>query len=151
MGDFLGGAIAFLGIFNYRVDFQWAGYLFALFYLVWLLNLYNFMDGIDGLASVEAVFVCCGGALLYLLAGQPEYIWGPIILACATLGFLFWNFPPAKIFMGDAGSGFLGITLGAFSSGRWGCRRAFLRMVDFAWGIYRGCDCNPYAPTVTWR
>lgn len=109
------GQLPSLEFFNYRVDFQWAGYLFALFYLVWLLNLYNFMDGIDGLASVEAVFVCCGGALLYLLAGQPEYIWGPIILACATLGFLFWNFPPAKIFMGDAGSGFLGITLGGLS------------------------------------
>ncbi|MNJ32964.1 putative undecaprenyl-phosphate N-acetylglucosaminyl 1-phosphate transferase [compost metagenome] len=102
----------FLGV---SLDLGWLGHIFVVFYLVWLLNLYNFMDGIDGLASVEALCVCLGGALLYLLVGQPMYIWGPVTLACATLGFLFWNFPPARIFMGDAGSGFLGIALGILS------------------------------------
>ena len=84
-------------------------------YLVWLLNLYNFMDGIDGIASVEAICVCVGGALLYVLLGKPDLALLPLMLAAAVAGFLFWNFPPARIFMGDAGSGFLGIVLGIMS------------------------------------
>ncbi|MNQ74182.1 putative undecaprenyl-phosphate N-acetylglucosaminyl 1-phosphate transferase [compost metagenome] len=93
----------------------WLGYALAAFYLVWLLNLYNFMDGIDGIASVEAICVCLGGALLYLLIGEGGAALAPLSLAVAVAGFLFWNFPPARIFMGDAGSGFLGIALGVLS------------------------------------
>lgn len=94
----------------------WLWQLVGLVYLVWLLNLYNFMDGIDGLASIEAITTCIGGALLYLLAGQPLGLAAvPLLLAVTVAGFLVWNFPPAKIFMGDAGSGFLGIVLGLFS------------------------------------
>ncbi|MDZ3990447.1 glycosyltransferase family 4 protein [Pseudomonas sp. Teo4] len=110
----LGGLPAVM-VFGHAVDVGWWGHAFALFYLVWLLNLYNFMDGIDGLASIEAISVCLGGALLYSLLNQQALAVLPISLACAVLGFLIWNFPPAKIFMGDAGSGFLGITLGVFS------------------------------------
>lgn len=92
----------------------------AAFYLVWLLNLYNFMDGIDGIASVEAICVCVGAAIIYALSGFATLVWLPVLLACAVAGFLFWNFPPAKIFMGDAGSGFLGIMLGCLSlQGAW--------------------------------
>ena len=91
----------------------------AAFYLVWLLNLYNFMDGIDGIASVEAICVCLGAAIIYILTGHSGLLL-PLLLACAVAGFLFWNFPPAKIFMGDAGSGFLGIMLGCLSlQGAW--------------------------------
>lgn len=104
-----------LHFFGITLDLGWTGYLFASFYLVWLLNLYNFMDGIDGLASLEAIFVCLGGALLYVVSGNIDFVWGPIALALAVVGFLYWNFPPARIFMGDAGSGFLGITLGFLS------------------------------------
>lgn len=87
----------------------------ALFYIVWLLNLYNFMDGIDGIASVEAVFVCVAGAILYYAAGYPIFASSALLLAGAVVGFLVWNFPPAKIFMGDAGSGFLGVILAGLS------------------------------------
>lgn len=87
----------------------------AALYLVWVLNLYNFMDGIDGIAGMEAICVAGGGALLYLQAGQPGLALVPLALAAAAAGFLAWNFPPARIFMGDAGSGFLGIVLGALS------------------------------------
>ncbi|QQZ37599.1 glycosyltransferase family 4 protein [Pseudomonas sp. SK2] len=110
----LGGMPAVM-VFGHRVDLSWWGHVLAVLYLVWLLNLYNFMDGIDGLASIEAVTVCFGGAVLYSLLNQQSHAVLPISLACAVLGFLIWNFPPAKIFMGDAGSGFLGITLGIFS------------------------------------
>ncbi|MCF8111438.1 MAG: glycosyltransferase family 4 protein [Desulfobacteraceae bacterium] len=88
----------------------------ALLYLVWLLNLYNFMDGIDGIAGIEAITVCAGGVALWLLSGGNDFFWTvPVLAACAAAGFLFWNFPKARIFMGDAGSGFLGILLGVLS------------------------------------
>lgn len=93
----------------------WFASAVAAVYLVWLLNLYNFMDGIDGIASLEAICVCIGGAALYALAGKASLAIVPLVLAAAVAGFLYWNFPPARIFMGDAGSGFLGIVMGAFS------------------------------------
>lgn len=93
------------------------GAVLAALYLVWMLNLYNFMDGIDGIAGVEAVTVGVGGTAVYWLAGMQQAgdVGLPVLLAAAALGFLVWNFPHAKIFMGDAGSGFLGLMLGAFS------------------------------------
>jgi len=103
--------LAPLTVFGFEVNLKWFGYVVAAFYCVWMLNLYNFMDGIDGIASVEAVTACLGMALLSALAGMPQLMTLPLLLAAATLGFLFWNFPPAKIFMGDAGSGFLGVVL----------------------------------------
>ena len=87
----------------------------ALLYLVWLINLYNFMDGIDGLASAEAICVCLGASVIYGLDGHYSLMMLPLVLAASVLGFLWWNFPPARIFMGDAGSGFLGLILGIFS------------------------------------
>ncbi|MCE5362879.1 MraY family glycosyltransferase [Pseudomonas anguilliseptica] len=96
-------------------DLMWFGYVVAAFYIVWMLNLYNFMDGIDGIASVEAISVCVGIAFIYYCSGHPEHVVVPLVLAAAVGGFLIWNFPPAKIFMGDAGSGFLGVTLACLS------------------------------------
>ncbi|MDQ7989781.1 MAG: glycosyltransferase family 4 protein [Candidatus Dactylopiibacterium sp.] len=78
--------------------------------LAWAINLYNFMDGIDGLAAGEAVFVAAaGGAVLWLTGADGMPLW---LLAAASAGFLLLNWPPARIFMGDAGSGFLGFALG---------------------------------------
>ncbi|TAN70230.1 MAG: glycosyltransferase family 4 protein [Methylobacter sp.] len=105
-----------LAAFGYILDLGWLGYLCAAFYIVWLLNLYNFMDGIDGLAGIEAITACCSGALLtWLAAPDSSAVLLPVLLASAVLGFLVWNFPPARIFMGDAGSGFLGIMLALLS------------------------------------
>lgn len=89
--------------------------LFLLFYLVWLLNLYNFMDGIDGIAGVEAVTVCIVMTVIYHIVGLPNAMLLPLLLAAVVLGFLWWNMPHARIFMGDVGSGFLGFLLGVFS------------------------------------
>ncbi|MGE7962606.1 MraY family glycosyltransferase [Pseudomonas sp. NPDC089918] len=102
-------------LFGITVDLGWFGNILALVYLVWMLNLYNFMDGIDGLASAEAISVCLGMCLVYWFSGNLELIWAPLMLAAAVAGFLWWNFPPARIFMGDAGSGFLGVVLGAIA------------------------------------
>lgn len=85
----------------------------AVVYTVWLLNLYNFMDGIDGIAGLEAVSVCAAMVLIcwFTLPGHPLWLL-PALLGLAAFGFLIWNYPPARIFMGDAGSGFLGFTFG---------------------------------------
>jgi Fuc2NAc and GlcNAc transferase len=110
------GGLAPLQVWGLQLDLGWAGYVLAAFYLVWLLNLYNFMDGIDGIASTEAICVCVGAAALVWVGNGSVATWLlPLVLAAAVAGFLFWNFPPARIFMGDAGSGFLGITLGVLS------------------------------------
>ncbi|WP_454837905.1 MraY family glycosyltransferase [Pseudomonas mohnii] len=101
--------------FGIDFNFGWIGYILAAFFLVWMLNLYNFMDGIDGLASVQAISVCLAMCLIYWISGSVELVWAPLTLAAAVAGFLWWNFPPAKIFMGDAGSGFLGIILASMS------------------------------------
>ena len=107
---------SFPGLGTHAIDLGWAGQILGMLYLVWLLNLYNFMDGIDGLASIEAITASLGGALLYLFGpGAMEQWAAQVLLAVTVAGFLFWNFPPARIFMGDAGSGFLGIVLGLFS------------------------------------
>ncbi len=109
------GGLPQISVLGLEVNLLWFGQFAAILYLVWMLNLYNFMDGIDGIASIEAISVCLGACLLYWLAGFESLIWLPMLLAAAVAGFLFWNFPPARIFMGDAGSGFLGITLGVLS------------------------------------
>jgi Fuc2NAc and GlcNAc transferase len=93
----------------------WFGRCAALLGLVWLTNLFNFMDGIDGLAGMEAATVSAlAGFLIYRggLSGDAQVCW---LLAAASLGFLIWNWPPAKVFLGDAGSGFLGFSLGVLA------------------------------------
>lgn len=92
-------------------------YIFTTLWVAWAINFYNFMDGIDGLAGGEAVMIgLTGGYLsgrLGLLAPQTV-AW---VIAAAALGFLFWNWPPAKLFMGDAGSGYLGYIFGCLCIG----------------------------------
>jgi len=94
------------------IDLGFFGTLLAMLYLVWMINLFNFMDGIDGIASIEAISVSLGGALICWLV-LPGDAWQlPTLFASCVAGFLIWNFPPAKIFMGDAGSGFVGLMIG---------------------------------------
>jgi Fuc2NAc and GlcNAc transferase len=99
-----------------EVQAGWMGYVLAATYLIWMLNLYNFMDGIDGIAGIEAITVCLGGTVLFAVSPVGSAEWMPsLLLLAATAGFLFWNFPRARIFMGDGGSGFLGMILGLIS------------------------------------
>lgn len=119
-------ALAWLGgLPSLQVDdhfVQLGGWGFALgtVAIVWAINLFNFMDGIDGLAAAEAVFIAWGGALLALLTVVTSTVFGAaLVFGAACGGFLIWNWPPAKIFMGDAGSGYLGYSAAvlAISSG----------------------------------
>ena len=107
----LGGLPTFQ-LFETIINLSWVGLVIVAFALVWLLNLFNFMDGIDGIAASETIFVSTAGSYLAWLSGLDELSFICIVLAASTVGFLILNWPPAKIFMGDVGSGFLGLTLG---------------------------------------
>ena len=110
------GGIPPLLIAGHLLDPGWVGQVAAVIFLVWLLNLYNFMDGIDGIAGIEALTVCIGGVMIYWWFGYLSSQWiAPLMLIAATLGFLFWNFPSARIFMGDAGSAYIGLIIGLFT------------------------------------
>lgn len=82
--------------------------------LVWYINLYNFMDGIDGIASVETAAIAGGYAIVSLLAGHlgTTFVGLALATAGAALGFLVWNWHPARIFLGDVGSIPLGLVTG---------------------------------------
>ena len=90
------------------IPFGWFGSILAILGIVWMTNLYNFMDGIDGIAGMEAVMVGAIGGTLLAVSNSWGLAFVSWSVAAASLGFLFWNWPPAKIFMGDVGSGFLG-------------------------------------------
>lgn len=129
------GAIPPVPIFGILLDLGVAGSVLSLVYIVWMVNLFNFMDGIDGIASIEAITVAVGGALLWALTGQGNGWVAAWIFAAATAGFLVWNFPPARIFMGDAGSGFLGLVVALLSL--W-CGRESPVLI-WSWLILVGC------------
>lgn len=77
-------------------------------FIVWMLNLYNFMDGIDGFAGGMAVFGFGTFAMLGWMAENHQFLAVNIVIAGAAVGFLLFNLPPARIFMGDSGSSSLG-------------------------------------------
>ncbi len=83
--------------------------------IAWMINLYNFMDGMDGFAGGMAVIGFSTLALFGWMAGDPLYVVINLVVAGAAAGFLLYNFPPARIFMGDVGSSVLGYWA-AFSS-----------------------------------
>ena len=110
------GGLPTLPVFGTDVSLGVFGGILATTYLVWLLNLFNFMDGIDGISGAEVVSVCGAAAFLIHRTTHDYNIASlPLALAAATLGFLVFNWPPAKIFMGDVGSGFVGFIIGIFS------------------------------------
>jgi Fuc2NAc and GlcNAc transferase len=94
------------------IVFGWGGYILGALGIVWTLNLFNFMDGIDGIAASEAIFVVAGGILLAQVGdGHHAQQAAGLAFVAACCGFLLWNWPPARIFMGDVGSGFLGYVI----------------------------------------
>ncbi|MGE3774143.1 MAG: glycosyl transferase, partial [Gammaproteobacteria bacterium] len=86
----------------------------AIVALVWFVNLYNFMDGADGLAGTQSVLTALLLATLALGAGERGPGLALLALGGASAGFLRHNLPPAKIFLGDVGSYFLGGYLGLY-------------------------------------
>ena len=87
---------------------------FILIFMVWIMNAYNFMDGVDVMAASGAIFISLTLAIvLFLTNGSVEVIYIFILLAIVVSGFILFNWPPATIFMGDAGSVFLGYIFGS--------------------------------------
>ncbi len=93
--------------------------LIVLFVGLWWLNLFNFMDGIDGLAGSQAILILLGACLLwwkaYPEAPRDPNFWLALTASAATAGFLLRNWPPARIFMGDAGSNSLALIIFALA------------------------------------
>ena len=87
------------------------GILVTGLWLIWLLNAYNFMDGIDGIAALQAIVSGVAWTLLAVMWSLPGTLALAGFLVSASAGFLVHNWQPAKIFMGDVGSAFLGFTL----------------------------------------
>lgn len=104
---FLGG-LGSLDFGLFSIDNQLVTNLFAFLLIVWFINLYNFLDGINGYAGSEALFLALAGFVLF---GGAHFL----VLAVAVLGFLYWNFGNAKIFMGDVGSTLLGYSVAIFT------------------------------------
>lgn len=100
---------------------QAVSWVLTLLFVVWMTNLYNFMDGMDGFAGGMAVFGFGTLALLGAQADDPAFTLASGLIAASAAGFLVWNLPPAKLFMGDGGSAPLGFLSAALSL--WGVDR----------------------------
>jgi len=88
------------------VHLGWMGIPVAIFLLVWFYNLFNFIDGIDGMALSSVIFVCLAMAVFLSFNQLNSLASLLLILGLANLGVLYFNWPPAKVFMGDTGTNF---------------------------------------------
>ncbi|HAT9661542.1 TPA: glycosyl transferase, partial [Legionella pneumophila subsp. pneumophila] len=95
------------GLFLFENTYLIAFFLF--FAVIWAINHFNFMDGLDGFCASQAIFLLAAYALFFNSAGSLIYQDFCLILISSLAGFLIFNFPPAKIFMGDVGSASLGL------------------------------------------
>jgi Fuc2NAc and GlcNAc transferase len=112
LGTWFSGGLPAVTIGSTTFAPGWAGMPVAILGIAWLTNLYNFMDGADGIAAVQGISAGAFAAALFAMSG----FWGAAalctILASACAGFLIFNLPPARLFMGDAGSCLLGYSFG---------------------------------------
>jgi Fuc2NAc and GlcNAc transferase len=97
--------------FDYHLGFGYFSAILSVIIIIIAINTVNFMDGIDGLVSLEVIFVASTITLLLMQQNNIVEARYFALLVAIMLGFLFWNFSPAKIFMGDVGSIFLGFLL----------------------------------------
>ena len=111
------GGVEILGDRNLPAAFTWLSWALAALGIVWATNLYNFMDGSDGLAGAQALCAACAAGFLLCLNGAFGIALTAFSLAAASAGFLVWNWPRARIFMGDVGSGLLGFTFAVLALG----------------------------------
>jgi UDP-N-acetylmuramyl pentapeptide phosphotransferase/UDP-N-acetylglucosamine-1-phosphate transferase len=98
---------------------EWWGITFAVIATTWMINLYNFMDGMDGLAGGMTVIGFGGYGVAALAGGDFSFAAINLSIAMAALGFLLFNFPPARVFMGDVGAIPLGLLAAIFNLAGW--------------------------------
>jgi len=108
-------ALVLFGLHLPWVNYLWINELLTIFWLVGMTNAINLLDNMDGLAGGVSLIACVFLAITFVLNGQVAEVLLPVILGAAVLGFLFFNFKPASIFMGDSGSMFLGFMLSGLS------------------------------------
>ena len=117
---FLAAALVLFGIGYWQVitlpfvgtfDLGWFGAVVSFVWVVGLINTFNFMDGIDGIAGMQAIIAGTAWAILGWQISSPETTAIGLLLAAGSAGFLYYNWPPARVFMGDVGSTFLGYSL----------------------------------------
>ena len=111
------GHVAAALIVSAGAGVAWFWWIPLVLFVVWMTNLYNFMDGSDGLAGGMALFGFSFYGGVALMRGDEGFAMMNFSIGAAALGFLYHNFHPARIFMGDAGSiplGFLAATLGVW-------------------------------------
>jgi UDP-GlcNAc:undecaprenyl-phosphate GlcNAc-1-phosphate transferase len=119
----LGGHFAAAAILVGWSGVGWVWALPTLLLVVWMTNLFNFMDGSDGLAGGMALFGFTFYGIAALFSGNEAFAMLSFTVGAAALGFLYYNFYPAKVFMGDAGSIPLGFLAAAF--GVWGWKLGY--------------------------
>lgn len=107
------------GIYFYTDNFTLLWLCLGVLVLMWGINLYNFMDGMDGFAGSMSVIGFSTLALLGAVQGQYGFAWLCMAIVAASAGFLCFNFPPARLFMGDSGSTVLGLAMGVLSIKGW--------------------------------
>jgi Fuc2NAc and GlcNAc transferase len=112
------------------------GYVLAILGIVWSINLFNFMDGIDGLAASQAVLIFSAVGVLLFSRGEYSLATMAAIAAAAAGGFLVWNWPPAKIFLGDVGSGPLGYMIAALALASENRQSVPLLAVAIVYGVF---------------
>jgi Fuc2NAc and GlcNAc transferase len=125
------GGLPVLSLGQSSVSLGLAGPVIAVIGIVWAINLFNFMDGIDGISGVEALCIGAIGGTLLVAVSSPGLAQLAFVIAGAALGFLFWNWAPAKIFLGDIGSGFIGFVIAAMALASENARAVPL----IVWGI----------------
>ena len=104
--------------FRFKQIFSWVlptpvSLILTFCWILGVINAYNLIDGLDGLCGSFSISTICTLGILYTFTGNPESILC-FILAASIFGFLCFNWPPAKLFMGDAGSQFLGFMISVF-------------------------------------
>lgn len=131
-----------ISVFGHGFNIFLWGDLLTIFWIVLLINTFNFLDGLDGLCSGIATITCGVIFFLSIALGQDANALLAVLIAGVALGFLPWNFNPARIFLGDAGSqsiGFLIAVLSIISGGK--LATAFLVLgipvLDVGWVVLR--------------
>jgi len=111
-----GLSINTLVLFHYEIPINpIIGAILSILFIVWLVNLYNFMDGMDGFSAGMAIFGFGTFAILAFLKGEDGFAFANLVIVVAVLGFLIFNLPPSKIFMGDVGSTVIGMFVALFT------------------------------------
>ena len=127
----LGIKLEFLSLLGVTVYLPgWIMMIISGLFILWMMNLYNFMDGMDGFSGGMSAIGFTTLAVMGFINHQELYAMLALVVALASAGFLIWNFPPAKIFMGDCGSVPLGFVAGVFII--WGVQ---LKVIGFTSGL----------------